>query len=103
MYSLNVTLNILTTSFLARRLQQYILAAGWFLTDRDFPITSMESPRMSRWRREIFPLKSSPLLAEIELTVIVMAFCRSKRYFFRAGSDEEVMDSVTVAALESLS
>lgn len=96
-------MELLTTSFFARRLQQYILAAGWFLIDRDFPITSMESPRMSRWIRDIFPLRSSPLLAEMELTVIVMAFCRSNRYFFRAGSPVVVIPSVAAAALESFS
>ena len=96
-------LTILTTSFFANRLQQYILAARWSLIDRGFPITSMDSPRMSRRRRDIFPLKSSPLLAEMELIVDVTAFCNLKRYFLTERSEVNVIPSVATAALESFS
>ena len=95
-------LTILTTSFFANRLQQYILAAG-SLIDRGFPITSMDSPRMSRRRRDIFPLKSSPLLAEMGLIVDVTAFCNLNRYFLMERSEVDVIPSVATATLESFS
>lgn len=86
---------IFTTNFFARRLQQYSLASGCFAVFTGFPITSTACPASKFRSRLIFSLKPSPLLAEMELTVMFIAFCNSNLYFLMVGSldsDREIVE-----------
>lgn len=68
-----------------------------------FPITSTECPPIKVRNLLIFSNRPSPLFAEMELTVMFTAFCRSNRYFLTLASldpekelvDDEVQDSIS--------